>query len=636
MATLKEQFTFRIGDLNGTIQLFFDNLATLLALTFVLNDVLRAFNTSSTEAVMASFPEEAGIIRETLDDIIFGRTIPGLAITMIFGNVYYTWMGARLGQKEDRKGDVTALPYGVNTPGAFAFAFSVIAPIAGKSLGTNCPEFAGFGAGFGINDTATATAFAECYVQAAEDGWAAGVVGNLVAGIISVALGLFGNAILKAAPAVALLTSLAGIGFVFLGLAQVAHSYYQPIAGLLPLYLAFVVYFGDVSFHKFIPKSLLVVLVGTILCWADGIATYEGLEASTSNVKVWGIDTGFRAFEDISTVGDTIGTIIPVALAAAAGTLMNVLSAEQAGDSYGVAETMVSDGFGTMVAAFFGCPFGTSVYIGHPAYKKMGAGIMYSLMNCSIFFVLALFGLFAPIEAIIKQQAVAPLLLFVGLMICQEALAAAPVRQYPAVLFGLYPSLTDFAIIGGVNQGGIGGPQIAGLAAQSKGSLLLALVTVSIFVYIIERDFLPATLWTLGAAVLSAVGILHQERVFNGEQEWSDIQGVLYHVLDPIDQDLNCAVGDVAFNVNQGGVMKCPTDKTTQPRFMGAYLMVAAMLALMWFLQKRGLIAAKVSESVHEAEAAETAKSATVNTIKRASIDNGAPVSTSNPMSVVA
>ena len=46
---------------------------------------------------------------------------------MVFGNVYYAWMGCRLALKEGRN-DVTCNPYGINTPGAFAFVFGIMVP----------------------------------------------------------------------------------------------------------------------------------------------------------------------------------------------------------------------------------------------------------------------------------------------------------------------------------------------------------------------------------------------------------------------------------------------------------------------------------------------------------------------------
>jgi len=53
--------------------------------------------------------------------------------------------------------------------------------------------------------------------------------------------------------------------------------------------------------------------------------------------------------------------------------------------SYPVRESMITDGIGTMIASFFGSPFGTVIYIGHPAHKRSGAKVGYSLVNGFIY-----------------------------------------------------------------------------------------------------------------------------------------------------------------------------------------------------------------------------------------------------------
>mmetsp|Transcript_35094 Transcript_35094/g.43302 ORF Transcript_35094/g.43302 Transcript_35094/m.43302 type:complete len:240 (+) Transcript_35094:798-1517(+) len=178
---------------------------------------------------------------------------------------------------------------------------------------------------------------------------------------------------------------------------------------------------------------------------------------------------------------------------------------KKAGDSYPLKETMISDGFGTMIGAFFGTPFGTSVYIGHPAYKRFGAGIGYSLINCVVFFFFAIFGIFAVAAALVPPQGTAPLLIYVGFMICKEALEEMPNRQYPTFIIGILPALSDFAS----TLIGTGIPNI-GLQALAKSSILLALVQSTIWWYIIERHLAQATAWTLAAAILAGLGVIHQ------------------------------------------------------------------------------------------------------------------------------
>jgi len=585
--TIKEQFTPSRGDFNGFMQLFFDNLATVLAVLGVLQLVLRGFIPDALVTAEKLFPAEMDPLNSYIDEIIYGRAIPGLAVTMVFGNVYYSWMGARLGAKEERSGKVTALPYGINTPGAFAFLFSIIGPAAlAVSSGCEIDE---------NSSSQDAIAYRQCMEGAAEAGWKAGVISNFLAGLISVGLGAMGPIVLKAAPVVALLTSLAGIGFVFLGINQISFSYAQPIVGLLPLYLSIAAYFGNVKFGP-VPQSLVIAAVGIILGWAMGVKDGDDVDAGVKNVKAWGLSTGFSALDDWSNVVDFIGITLPVAIAAAAGTLMNVISAERAGDSYGVPETMISDGVGTIIGALFGTPFGTSVYIGHPAYKKMGAGITYSLVNCVVFFFFAIFGLFALVDGLVPKQAVSPLIFFVGMMICQEALAAAPVRQYPAVIFGLMPAVLDWAVLGGLSLGGIGNYGYWGFVSLSKADLLLALVSVSASVYFIDRNYLAAAGWMVGAAVLSAFGILHQD-VVSTESFQENTQ--LYclapriqvndtNVLGTCESGFSPCANFALFSDDEA--FRCAPDSTQAWQFMVGYLMVAATALVFFAAQKRGFI----------------------------------------------
>eukprot|EP00511_Aplanochytrium_stocchinoi_P003938 CAMPEP_0204829422 /NCGR_PEP_ID=MMETSP1346-20131115/7575_1 /ASSEMBLY_ACC=CAM_ASM_000771 /TAXON_ID=215587 /ORGANISM="Aplanochytrium stocchinoi, Strain GSBS06" /LENGTH=511 /DNA_ID=CAMNT_0051959189 /DNA_START=47 /DNA_END=1582 /DNA_ORIENTATION=+ len=468
---------------------------------------------------------------------------------MVFGNIYYSWMGVRLAAKEGRD-DVTALPYGVNTPAAFAFVFSIIGPVVGD---VGCD----FQFDLPLVNQSDADAFAACWKGAIEKGWQVGVVSNLLVGIISVLLGLFGDFVIRFTPTATLLTSLAGIGIAFLGLSQATLIFANPVVGILPLYLVVIGYFADINFAGPVPISLAIILVSIILGAADDVVNKDALSAAAEDVAAYGLSFAGDALGDWSEVSIYIGTIFPVALAAAAGTLMNVISAKKAGDSYPLKETMISDGFGTMIGAFFGTPFGTSVYIGHPAYKRFGAGIGYSLINCVVFFFFAIFGIFAVAAALVPPQGTAPLLIYVGFMICKEALEEMPNRQYPTFIIGILPALSDFAS----TLIGTGIPNI-GLQALAKSSILLALVQSTIWWYIIERHLAQATAWTLAAAILAGLGVIHQPAA-SGEN-FNKQQVLIQDFSDPANSLF----------------------QTEQWRFMVGYLLVIVPLAILAALQK--------------------------------------------------
>ncbi|CAN0481252.1 unnamed protein product, partial [Scytosiphon promiscuus] len=75
-----------------------------------------------------------------------------------------------------------------------------------------------------------------------------------------------------------------------------------------------------------------------------------------------------------------------------------------AGDPYPVAESMIVDGVGTIIASLFGSPFGTVMYFGHPAFKKSGAKTGFTFINGVLYLFLSWFGLLALIRSMVNQQ----------------------------------------------------------------------------------------------------------------------------------------------------------------------------------------------------------------------------------------
>ena len=60
-------------------------------------------------------------------DLVYGRILPGVAVSFLVGNVFYAWQAHRLARKEKRD-DVCAIPFGLNTPTMIAYVFLVMAP----------------------------------------------------------------------------------------------------------------------------------------------------------------------------------------------------------------------------------------------------------------------------------------------------------------------------------------------------------------------------------------------------------------------------------------------------------------------------------------------------------------------------
>jgi len=65
-----------------------------------------------------------GVDLDDINDVVFRKIVPGVGMTLVIGNTYYTWMGIRLTKKHGR--EYTAQPYGLNTPAAFSFVFNIM------------------------------------------------------------------------------------------------------------------------------------------------------------------------------------------------------------------------------------------------------------------------------------------------------------------------------------------------------------------------------------------------------------------------------------------------------------------------------------------------------------------------------
>src|SRR5687768_7324996 len=61
-------------------------------------------------------------------EFIVSTILPGAAMSILAGNLFYAWQARQLALKTNRS-DVTAIPYGINTVSLLAFIFLIMAPI---------------------------------------------------------------------------------------------------------------------------------------------------------------------------------------------------------------------------------------------------------------------------------------------------------------------------------------------------------------------------------------------------------------------------------------------------------------------------------------------------------------------------
>jgi len=217
-----------------------------------------------------------------------------------------------------------------------------------------------------------------------------------------------------------------------------------------------------------------------------------------------------------------LAVIFPMGLFNVIGSLQNLESAEAAGDRYETKPSLLANGVGSLSAAFLGSAFPTTIYIGHPAWKAMGARAGYSILNGVVIAMLCLFGGMTLVLKIVPIEATLGILLWIGIIITAQAFQEVPKRHALAVAFGLIPSLAAWALLlidTTARKAGKTLFEIApafgtdlyihGVIALNQGFLLSSMILAAILVFVIEREFLRAAGWTAVAAVLSAIGLIH-------------------------------------------------------------------------------------------------------------------------------
>jgi len=388
--------TFGSGDFVSLFSLFFDNLSTLLGFAGSILGLMGALN----------HPEG----QDLLTEILFQRIVPACGIMLFVGNAYYSYQAIRLTKEKGHP--YTAQPYGLNTSGGFPFIYGIIYSVffgyQGCTSGYMCT---------GDDGEAFPCCSPEEEVDRIEVAWKVCVTANFITGIINIVLGFFGELLLSYFPVAAMLVPLAGIGFTWLAINQIAANWANPIIGLIPVFLIFTQYYGLGRIHVcngfYLPEAVPIVAFGCIAGWAYG--TQDGV-ADTVKGGAW---AGIAFIEGFDDIGDYIGTVLPFSIAASFGDIMCLVSANKAGDPFPIRETMVSDGIGTLIGSFLGSPFGTVVYIGHPVHKRVGARTGYSVMNGFIYLILCLTGVLPVILSVIPAVAIGPIIFIFGLTLCE-------------------------------------------------------------------------------------------------------------------------------------------------------------------------------------------------------------------------
>jgi AGZA family xanthine/uracil permease-like MFS transporter len=326
--------------------------------------------------------------------------------------------------------------------------------------------------------------------------------------------------------------------------------YMTPQIGLICFAIILVSWFGGVKYLKGIPAGLVAIAAGMIIAWGStlfglnlGGLSLKGLGDAFANfgfsVPLPAVGQVFAGFEFL---GIILVTAIPFGIYDLVEAMDNVESAEAAGDEYPTTRVLTADGIVSLIGCLMGNPFINAVYIGHPGWKAMGGRIGYSAATGIMVVVLSWFGIISVMLALVPVVAISPILLYIGMLIGAQAFQTTPIKHAPAIVVALTPHLAAWAklqvdtmlgatvvaaqAVGGLAHDKVGAVKSAaiaslpqqgvlyhGLEVMGGGSIIAGLILGAIGVFIIERDFVKASAFSLAGAVLTYFGFMHGEAV---------------------------------------------------------------------------------------------------------------------------
>ncbi len=454
------------GETTAFLALFLDNLGVLVFMSGIL---VFTFN----------FPAE----------IIMKRMIPGSALGVFFGDLVYTWLAIRHAKKTGRS-DVTAMPLGLDTPSTIGLAYAVLGP---AYAATRDPTLT----------------------------WHIGMATLFMIGAAKVAVSFCGRWVQRVIPTAGLLGSIAGVGLMLLGFLPVLDIFGEPVAGMVALGVIFAVLLGKMRLPGRIPGVLAAVLLGTGIHFYMG---YAGLLPDfTPPAFKMSLSLPVFSMSFLSTLPQSIQYLplaIPFGVMTIIGGINNTESARLAGDDYRTRDILLTEALTSLVAAFFGGVAQTTPYIGHPAYKKMGATWRYTLACGVLVGLLSLTGLLSMIAGLIPRAVLSPIFIFVGFEIIRQAYRESPPEHSPAVSLSFMPVVANLVII--ILSQFLGAlavtpeklPQRLGLMLEtltvlSNGFILSALLWGSMLAFLIDQKPRLAALCAAACAFFSLFGFIH-------------------------------------------------------------------------------------------------------------------------------
>jgi AGZA family xanthine/uracil permease-like MFS transporter len=457
----------RGGDLNGFLALAVDNTTNLVILASLLIGVFQ-------------FPPE----------LVLYRMVPGTALGVLAGDLAYTGLAIRLMRRSGRE-DVTAMPFGIDTPTLFAMVFGVLGPV---KIATGDAELA----------------------------WRVGMGTTIAIGVAKTALAFAGDWTRRVVPRAALLGSIAGVAVLLIAFLPTLKVFRDPLVGVVALIVLLLALLGRARMPLGMPGALAAVLAGSAIHWVRaGLGADGAVPADVPLALRLAVPWPTLAWLDaLPATLPYLSIALPFALVTTIGGIDNTESAAAAGDEYRTRDILMTEALATILAGVCGGVIQNTPYIGHPAYKTMGARAGYTLATGLVIGLGAALGVLSVLVAVLPEAAVAPILIFIGLEITAQAFLASPARHGAAVALTFVPVAAAVVVIQtgslisalGRSPGQLTGEAAAtwqALLVLGNGFILTALLWGWSLAAILDRRLPVAAALLAVASLASLSGVIH-------------------------------------------------------------------------------------------------------------------------------
>lgn len=449
---------------------------------------------------LTNFFTLAGLLIYTVGfpaSFVYQNVMPGFGLAIFVAGFFYWYAGKNLVKQTGRQ-DVTALPSGASAPSIFIVVFLVIQPIAQQT---------------GDIYYAWKVALGWCFLEA----------------LIEMSGAFIGDWLRRIIPRTVLLSALAGLGLLLLAMNPILQSFETPLVSLVIIAVIFINWFGSKPIFPKIPTGFLIMALGTLLAWVFGQMSVQGVLDGIDQISfAYPILQLQELFEGIPPALIFLASAIPLGITNFIFTLENIESASAAGDDFNVRNIMLANGLSSIVGSLFGNPIPTTVYIGHPGWKSIGAGSGYTLITGLAIFLISLFGLGGLFLGVIPLSAVFPILFYVGIVVAKQAATESPKEEIPALFVSFFPWIANWALTllnntlsaAGTNATEVGleafenaGVYHRGLTALGSGAPITSILWGCLVVFAVKNKSNAAIVTSLLGAVLTYTGVIHSVSV---------------------------------------------------------------------------------------------------------------------------